>query len=324
MGWNAFRYTFMAIILLCVCGIVALTLRFWAPAFYSPLWFAVILLAVEIGKPFKEVLAAGQTHAIFIAATLLAIILAERGYGKAAGGLLACAAAVKITPGFLLLYWFMTRKWSAAASFVVTSVVLVLLAIATTGLSLFHTFVTNLVYTSNVLLISYNNQSLAAWWEGMHMAPELKEWLIHPLPPGIKAVSMLLTLASVIGGGLLDRRRRAGEELPYGAMFALLGATVFASIAWNHYAFFLIVPILLLLQRYVTDRRWLWLVLAICIYVLNLAPGLGIGNHLLVRITRSHFFATLLAMVAMALCAVLSRSVNRASSDTARSAAALT
>ena len=304
LSWEIFRYLFISIIVLAMCGLVYIVARCWAPDLFSPVRVAVILLAIAIGRPFREVLAFGQTHAIFMVITVLAILLARRNNQIAAGILLACAAAVKITPGYLLLYWLVCRKWKAAGCFVLSSTLIVVLSVTATSYGLFRDFIANLSYTSNILLISYNNQSLAAWWEGMHMAPELQKWIVHPLPLGMKILSLLLTLASSFGGGWLDLKR-ADDQPPYGAIFALLGATVFASISWNHYAIILIIPIMLLVQHYVTERRSIWLVLAAAIYVLNLDPGIGIGKHIVFPIVRSHFFAMVLSMAAMVVCVLM-------------------
>ncbi len=344
LPWRTFRMAFLAITVFAVCGLVGLAARFWTPALFTPGRVALLLLAVGIGRPFYDVVVFAQTHAIFMLCTALAILLARKNHQFAAGVLLACAAAVKITPGFLLLYWLVARKWKAAGSFIASSLALVGLTVATTGVPLFREFLTNLSRTSNILLVAYNNQSLAAWWGGRHRSAELHQWLVHPLPHGLKLLSVLLMLASSLIGGWLDRSR-AEDQPPFGAIFALLGATVFASISWDHYAFILIVPIMLLVQRYLAERELpvrnhpahlttppmllaqryftgrpatdrslagrgsLWLVLAAAIFLLNLDPGIGLGKHIVFPIVRSHFFAMLLSMAAMALCA-LTRQTN--------------
>lgn len=315
LSWTAFRLVFLALILLAACCLVVLVARFWTPSLFSPGWITFSLVALALTRPFHEMAAFVQPHIFFLLLTVVALMLARRGREVPAGILLACAAAVKITPGFLILYWLCGRRWKALGSFVASSAAIVALTVAVTSLGLFREFLTDLSATSNVLLIAYNNQSLAAWWEGMRMAPELRQWIMHPLPPGLKLVSTLLTLASPLVGAWFDRDqisrtdREQDSNPPYGAVFALLGVTVFPPISWNHYAIVLIIPFMLLIQRYLDDRRLLWLGLAVATYMLNLTAGIGFEKHLLVPIVRSHFFAMVLSMVAMAFCALRQRPV---------------
>ncbi len=309
MNFRPFCDGFLVLFMLCLSGTLWLVARYWTPALFHPVWIALIYLGLYRSEPFKYAIFLAQTHVLYLFMTVLALILAERRQAGWAGVLLALAAAVKITPGFLLLYWLMTRRYRAALFFIGTSAALLAATVGLLGWGLMHTYVASLRSNADVLLLAFNNQSLAGWWMGLH-APRnaVLHWNIYRLPPGLKAVSFLLTAASSIAGGLLDRKSQdsnqsAGTPVrPYGAVFAMLGATLFAPIAWTHYFILLVIPAMFFAQRYSERRKWVMLACIALILLLNLYPiSFGSVHFIYNRFTviRSQFYAGILAMVAL-------------------------
>ncbi len=326
-----FRILFTVLSLLSSFGITWLVARFWTPSLLTPLAMAVLLLVFYRSEPFRYHMVLMQTHVIYFALTILSLLLAERRRPWTAGILLALAAAVKITPGFLILYWLLTRRYRAALSAILASAVLLGAAVLVTGPGLFATYLTNLHRVSTVLLVSENNQSFAAWLMGRyHPDDQLDELISYVLPPALRIGSNLLVLASVLVGGLIDRRSAAvapsplnhTSTPPLGAMFAVIGVTCFTPIAWTHYYIVLLPPLMMLLHQFHTAsqqiaapglartghfrRPWWIIVIVIVIVLLNLRPiapdvvKVWFGPLSLVRST---FYSGLLCLVALAVAA---------------------
>ncbi len=248
-----------------------------------------------------------QTHILYVFLTLLGLVLAQKERPLWAGLALALAASVKITPAFLLLYWLLSRRYKASFSFVGFSVLLVALTLLLTGPALFLAYLHELSGVSKVLLVAFNNQSLAAWWMGRHYpASDLFNWRIHPLSPLVKWVSLSLSVLCGVLGGLMDRKQSHDGTTypPYGALFTTVGCTMFAAIAWNHYYILLIIPIMFLLGAMFKGQPVLWGGLAALLYALNLYPvayGSILHLHKTHSIARSEFYSGVVCLLALVL-----------------------
>ena len=302
--YRAFCDIFLIVLMLCTAGTLWLVARHWAPSLFHPGWIALVCAGLYVSQPFKYAIFLNQTHIIFIFVTVWAVVLARRGNPVAAGILLALAAAVKITPGYLVVYWLVSRKYKAALSFIFTSILLLGVTLATAGPALTVAYFRELGWVSNVLLLAYNNQSFAAVWMAHRYPPQLLSWHIYPLPPAIKVASLVLSLGAAVAGGLLDRdaeSKRPGAP-PFGAVLALLAGTMFTPIAWTHYYIVLVIPVMLLLDAQRTSQSARWLLFTLPIFVLNLYPIAVGAVHAYVRsisLTRSQFLSGLLSLGAL-------------------------
>ncbi len=285
MKFPAFNVIFLFLVSFCLSATIWLVARTWVPRLYHPGWIALVCAALYLSEAYKYAMVLTQTHIIFTLLTLLALVCARREHAIWAGALLALAAAVKITPGFLLLYWLVNRRWRASLSFIGFSIALAGASVLTTGLALNLAFLHNLSQISNILLVAWNNQSLAGLWMGSsYPASEHQAWHSLPLPPTLKLVCTLLLLGATLLGGYLDRRadRRTGSSgepdtaifslaahPPYGAALAILGATIFTPIAWTHYYVILIFPLMLLLDAEMRNKSRLLLVTVLLVFAFN-------------------------------------------------------
>jgi hypothetical protein len=306
--FRTFCHLFLLLTMLCTAGTIWLITRYWAPGLFHPLPVALLCVGLYLTEPFRYGVFLTQTHIIFVFLSVLGLVLAERGRPMWGGAAVALAAAVKITPGFLLMYWLMARKKRAAISFVAWSLLLVALTVVSTGPALFVAYLHEMAEVSNVLLVAFNNQSLPAVVMGPRFASwELFDWRIHHLPAALKVVSSVLSLAVAAFGGWMDRRgsEEAGPASPpYGAVFTLIGVTMLTPIAWNHYYILLLLPVVLLLAARQGANRWIWMAFAAAIFLLNVRPiAYDAVNHVYWAhsILRSQFYAGVLALVALSL-----------------------
>lgn len=322
----AFNHLFTVLALISFAALIWLVARAWAPRLLHPAALIFLAPVFWFSTPFKYSMVLTQTHIFFVLLTVAAIVLAQRGRALTAGTLLALAAAVKLTPAIFLVYWLLTRRYRAAASFVVVSALLLVAARLTAGPALFAEYLATLHRVSNTLLLSLNNQSLAAWWMGhFYPASDVTNLNILPLPASLRLVCTLLMLLSVLAAGLWDRRSSvihrdsaamppSGTPLPIhpplGALFLLVAATLLTPIAWTHYSIVLLPPLMVLLD-FALRRRSIVIALAIAlILALNLPPlasnvtAYNVGPH---AILRSQFFAGILCLITLAAVALTRR-----------------
>ena len=316
--FRTFEHVFLVLVLLSMAGAVWLVGRYWTPWIFHPGAIALFLLGLWFSQPFGYAMYLMQTHALFFFLTILGLVLAERGgspaegwwFASAAGLAIACAAAVKLTPIVLVLYWLLTGRWKAALSALVWSALLFGVTVAAVGPGLTAAYLESLHRVSRVLLVAQNNQSFAAWVMGRFYTPdEVFDINILPLPTAVRLGSTALMLVCTAAGGWLDRRvagrlLRGAPFPPVGAMIALLALTIFAPIAWTHYFILLIAPLMVAFGAMWALRWWWLLVPLVPSVVLNFTPlatnvlTMDIGDYAVVR---GQFFSGVLVLVALAI-----------------------
>lgn len=307
--WAWFNRLFVVLVMLCFAMTIWLIARYWTPSLFRPVAIAVVLIGLFFAQPFQYAMFLTQTHALFFFLAVASLILAERERPVAAGFLLACAAAVKVTPGFLVIYWLLTRRWKAAASMVAWSTAITVATVVIMGPHLFGVYLTDLHRISRVLLVSENNQSFAAWWMGhFHPEDDVFDVDIFDLPTSVRLLSTALMVAFVAAGGWIDRQRMslrrevARMQVPIGATMAMVAVTVFAPIAWTHYSVILVAPVMVIVEEARRLRSWSIGCWAIVITALNYRPiatdiiAMDLGRYALLR---GQFYAAVLCLLAV-------------------------
>jgi hypothetical protein len=212
-----------------------------------------------LAHPGRYTLILAQTHPLLLLATLFALLIAERGRQGLAGLLLSFAAVIKVMPVFLLVYWALQKKFKAIAWCVAGMGFWIVLSVVLGGWELNKEFLGELRQISDVLLVSWNNQSFASLVMGPKYPEEVDAWVILPLPAVVKIVSLTLTIGLIALAGWL-RQRGAAEGATIS--IALLAMTMFSSIAWSHYYIVLLLPMIWLMGQ-ARSKPTLWLVIAV-------------------------------------------------------------
>ena len=302
----AFSFIFLLLNLSAVIGMVLLTAEMWAPRFRRPLWLAGCLVVFFFMEPLRYTVFLNQTHPIFLFLAMLAVYLVSKGHDIPAGLVLALAAAVKLTPALLAVYWLFTRRYKATLSFVLWSALLAGLTALAAGMETSLAYVSELKRLSSILLTAYNNQSLAAFMNDLtgRIGTDLFSWRIYTLSLHARILSAGSTLLVI---ALLTRARDRFRNVPVefeglAISAVLIAMTVFTPIAWSHYFIVLIIPLMVLADRAAETRSrllppMLALVVALNVYPVAMSSGFSGSNTCL--LVRSQFAAgiILLAML---------------------------
>ena len=304
LKFQSFSLLFLAVNLISFVFMVEFAARFWAKNFKSWQWMIALLLAVSITTPFKYSLWLVQTHSIFMALALASVVCANKNQSKVAGFMLAVAASIKLSPAFLIFYWGAKRQYLAILWFFIGALAIALLSFGLVGLDINLIFLKNIINrVANTLLVSFNNQSLAAWWVyGPNMESELLDWKSLDLPSYLKFFGAALSAVLLILVGVMERVfGKTSLQQGATACISVLVITAFSPIAWTHYYIVLVPAAMVLMQA----RLTLFKLLVLLIFLLNVEP-IAI-DPMAPRITsitiiRSQFFAAVLAMVALYVC----------------------
>jgi alpha-1,2-mannosyltransferase len=241
---------------------------------------AVAVAGVTCYPLYHQVLM-GQFNALL--AFLLAVAWAadRNGRGALAGGAVGVAAAVKLFPAFLLLYFVAARRWRAAAATVVTALALTALSVGLLGSDAFRTYAREVVpAVSAKYATQWNNLTLRAFWLRLFdPTDESRVVALAPAPAVGHALAALARLAVVVLVGRAALLSAAGPVARRDRAFsaAVAGMILVSPIAWPHYLIMLVVPVGVLAAA-PAGGRW---ALGACVAVLWLpetfAPGLVFG-----------------------------------------------
>ena len=310
--WTGFFRVITWLTMLSLSGCLWLVAKYWTPSFFNPVALTVVVILWAFSQPFEYAAFLMQTHMLLIFLTVAGLVLAERDHWISAGALVACAAAVKITPALLIVYWLLTRRWKAAASMLVWSAILWVVTVAVVGHTLTDVYLADLRRISRVLIVPMNNQSFAAWLMASHYSPdEMFDVREFPLPNYVRLLSSALMLLFTVVGGLIDRMRmkQTSELAPLGEMLALVDATLFAPIAWTHYSVNLVMPLMMLMHENRGPRsKLIWASVAV-IMLLGYRPFATDINHFLagrIAIVRGQFYASMLTLASLCAMAYVS------------------
>jgi alpha-1,2-mannosyltransferase len=212
----------------------------WSPPFAVALTVPVVFLM----EPVRETVGFGQVN-VFLAALVLADVVAARSGRGWAGVGIGLATAVKLTPGVFVLYLLATRRWRAAATAVGTFAAASALDLAVDPHTSVFFWTTELWDTRRVgRLFGTNTQSLLGVLARIALPgpPNRVLWLVLAL-----AVLALALWRAV-------RADRAGDDLAAVTLIGLAGCLV-SPISWTHHLIWVVPAAVVVLDRAVALPR---------------------------------------------------------------------
>ena len=228
-GANALFATVFAL------GLVAIA-RAFAQDVPLLVWVVVGLLLVEVTIIGQTAFRLGQPHVLIVGLTLMAFAAYIRGNALSAGGLLALATAMKLSPIVFVAIFVADRNWRAVAAFVVIGGALGLLSIAVAGWPLHQLFLDRLATLEHHILLSRINLSVQAtitflqagkiWYEG---------YIWVDLPPSLVWISPALTAGAVLIVFALRWRSNGKASLLASLLFLSFIVPIGSPLGWVHY-----------------------------------------------------------------------------------------
>ncbi len=222
------------------CGVTGRLRLFWLAAGIAALLFTSIgLVAIEQNQP-----------QILVSFLVVAAIERDRaGAWKAAGTLLALAAAIKLYPALLAALWLGERRWRSIASFGVAGALLGMSSIVVAGWPLHREFLGLIaLLRESAVVTSFNfglDSALAQifWRDDLVFVASLDNPVGIAHPHGWKVLAKgqawslfsalaLLSMTSILAFGAW----RSGRQLPILAYPAFLaGLVFFAPLSWSYH-----------------------------------------------------------------------------------------
>ena len=139
--WGFRRVWFALNLAVVVAGLIIVATRFDGALATGALWLTPFAL---LAPAMVSTLIMGNVQLAIIAASMIAMVLFERGRYAAGGGLLAYAIVSKMYPGLLLLYLLLRRDWRPVVWTVVCAIAIVGIATADFGIGPYAAFARHL------------------------------------------------------------------------------------------------------------------------------------------------------------------------------------
>lgn len=219
-------------------------------------WY-VVAIAIPLASvldPVRETMSFGQISLFLFALALIDVYALATGK-KWAGLGIGLATAIKLTPGFLILYLLITRRWRAAATATGVAIAATLASAVVTPSLSWQFWSETLWNTERVgSLGSGRNQSLAGLLTRMAnddilvSRPDIVAWIVG------------VTLVVVIGLRRAYAAWRDGDDLAGFTVAGIAGALA-SPISWTHHLYWIVPAIVIMIDL----RQW---ATAVATYVL--------------------------------------------------------
>ncbi len=248
-----------------------------------PPWVVLLLVALlSVCYPFWHQMVHGNLN-LFLLALFTATWAAGRaGRPRWAGVALGTAAAVKLFPAFLAVYFLARREWKVLKAAATAFAVLTLLTAVVLGTEAYRSYFGEVLpRTAERYRAAWFNLSLAGLWaklfdpqagdRGMHVTPLLaSRYLGHAF-----FAASAVVVAAVVARVAARARSRRAADLAFG--MALLGMLLVSPITWDHYLLLLPLPLAVLWKRLPPTEwvRWLYGAAVVLLWL----PPVGVMEH---------------------------------------------
>jgi alpha-1,2-mannosyltransferase len=205
----------------------------------------ILLICNVLRQQFNQ----GQLNAVLLL-LLVGCWAADRsGRPWLAGALLGAAAAVKLFPALLLLYYAWRREWRVVAAAAAAGVALTALTAAAFGPDCFRAYVTEVMPEVGRFRYGWLNASFTGWW-GKLFDPGIGFYTPLWDAPAVARAGALACSALAVGVLLaLSGRGRGRDADDLSFALALSTLTLVSPISWDHYFLLLLPAVLILIKR---------------------------------------------------------------------------
>lgn len=182
----------------------------------------------------------GQLNCLLLLLLTTAWVANRRDYQAAAGVAAGTAAAAKLFPGLLLVYFVATRRWRAALFTAITGLALNLFALTVLGPDAYRSYLRDVMPSLDVFRASWLNVSLTGYWTRLGITFDT---------PALKWVALACQLAVFAGVWWVGRRAADRDARDRAFALTVFGMLLASPIAWTHYFVFLPVALAIVWRR---------------------------------------------------------------------------
>jgi hypothetical protein len=261
-AWNAVGVA----LFLSAIGLIA---REFRSSFRS--WHLVPIAAILVWSfHVRDTINMGQLNFFLAFFLTLAWVCDRRGYTVGAGVLTGLAAAMKLYPGFVIVYFLASGRWRAAAAFTITVIGMNGIALGVLGVNTYTDYFTKVLPSLQQFESNWCNVSLygiiAREVNPLTIA-DGSDFVRRPLlAKGLYALAFIAVAGCVAYAG---RRAKRDADVDVGWAAAITSLLLVSPVTWGHYYVILLVPLAVLAVRLSPGQRPLaWLTFLI----MNLQP----------------------------------------------------
>jgi hypothetical protein len=212
-------------------------------------WSIVPALALLLlCRPLLQQLIHGQLNLVLLLLLTGAWAADRRGRPGWAGALVGIAAAIKLFPAFLFLYFAMRRQWAAVLAGVLILTILTGLTVAVLVPETYRTYLQDVLPQLETFRTSWFNASLVGFWTKL-FNPATREEHVEPLwRSAVVARAGILVSWLAVVAAVAWAARRAGSRVQRDHAFgaAVTGMLLLSPITWDHSFLLLLVPVAVL------------------------------------------------------------------------------
>jgi hypothetical protein len=232
-------------------GALAVSLRLVARELRVPVsaWSLVPLTTLLLlCNPLRQQVNQGQFNLLLLLLLASTWAADRAGKGTWAGIWLGAATAVKLFPGFLLLYFAVRRQGKVLVSAALTTAALTGLTAAVLGVEAYRGYVEEALPRMEAIRGEWSNASLPGLWTKL-FDPATGRTRVTPLrrSPALARTATALSGAIVlIVVAVRARRARTRTEQDWAFGLAVTGMLLVSPVTWDHYFLLLLLPVALL------------------------------------------------------------------------------
>lgn len=199
----------------------------------GPLWMQVIL---------------AQFNLIILLLLTATWVMDRKGHQHVAGFFLGVATAIKLYPGFAILYFLVRRRARVVRWAAITFALVVAASTAVLGSGTFTTYLAEVLPEMRLFRAAWNNASLPGFWRKLFDPPTgVPNFLsVHPLlhSPWAATTGAVLSCAALIAVTLaVTRSAQSREQHDEAYAITLVAMLLVSPVTWDHYLLVLLLPL---------------------------------------------------------------------------------
>ncbi|MEZ6113553.1 MAG: glycosyltransferase family 87 protein [Pirellulaceae bacterium] len=210
-----------------------------------------ILTLVLTSNSLAQQVNQGQLNLLLLFLLTWAWALQRDAFDGWAGALIGIAAAVKVFPAFLGLYFLMQRRWRGVLGVVIGFVAMNAVTGAVLGWQALHDYAVVVVPRVSEFRDFWSNASIAGFWSKAFEASSGHSIPIFHSPAFAKLMTLLTSGAVTVYTGWRSWKAQTLEQRDAAFALTLVAMLLVSPITWDHY-FLLLVPAAMIYWRWMT------------------------------------------------------------------------